>query len=92
MSQNSKRDSRAVPVVPASRRSPTAQPRPDRDRDAAPTESAGSTSDLQTASLSNLAVKMTRLRKKLIDAGFDGNPLPVIRNEAYQLRLPVQLR
>ena len=50
------------------------------------------TSDLQGGSLSNLAVKMTRLRKKLIDIGFDGATLQVIRNEGYQLRLQVQLR
>lgn len=51
-----------------------------------------STSDTQTASLSNLAVKMTRLRKKLSDIGFDGAFLQVIRNEGYQLRLPVRLQ
>jgi DNA-binding response OmpR family regulator len=51
-----------------------------------------SSTDLQGVSLSNLAVKMTRLRKKLIDAGFDGSELHVIRNEGYQLRLQVQLR
>lgn len=50
-----------------------------------------STPDLQVASLSNLAVKMTRLRKKLVDSGFSANALRVIRNEGYQLRLPVQL-
>lgn len=51
-----------------------------------------SSTELQGASLSNLAVKMTRLRKKLIGAGFDGGALHVIRNEGYQLRLQVQLR
>jgi DNA-binding response OmpR family regulator len=51
-----------------------------------------STADLQGASLSNLAVKMTRLRKKLMGAGFEGAALQVIRNEGYQLRLQVQLR
>ncbi len=51
-----------------------------------------SSTELQGASLSNLAVKMTRLRKKLIGAGFDGSALHVIRNEGYQLRLQVQLR
>jgi DNA-binding response OmpR family regulator len=51
-----------------------------------------SSSDLQLSSLSNLAVKMTRLRKKLIGAGFDGSALHVIRNEGYQLRLQVQLQ
>ena len=51
-----------------------------------------SSTELQGASLSNLAVKMTRLRKKLIGAGCDGNALHVIRNEGYQLRLQVQLQ
>ena len=51
-----------------------------------------SSNELQGASLSNLAVKMTRLRKKLIGAGCDGNALHVIRNEGYQLRLQVQLQ
>ena len=50
-----------------------------------------STSDLEGASLSNLAVKMTRLRKKLMDTGFDGPTLQVIRNEGYRLCVPVQL-
>ena len=50
-----------------------------------------STLDLQGASLSNLAVKMTRLRKKLMHAGFDGSSLQVIRNEGYRLCVPVQL-
>ncbi len=50
-----------------------------------------STSDLEGASLSNLAVKMTRLRKKLTDTGFDGPTLQVIRNEGYRLCVPVQL-
>ncbi len=43
------------------------------------------------ASLPNLAVRMTRLRKKLCDVGFDGQTLQVIRHEGYQLCLPVQL-
>ena len=43
------------------------------------------------ASLPNLAVRMTRLRKKLCDVGFNGQALQVIRHEGYQLCLPVQL-
>ena len=50
-----------------------------------------STHELEGASLSNLAVKMTRLRKKLMHAGFDGTSLQVIRNEGYRLCVPVQL-
>ncbi len=43
-------------------------------------------------SLANLAVRMTRLRKKLVNAGFVGNPLPAQRQlSAYQLCLRVQL-
>ncbi len=42
-------------------------------------------------SLSNLAVRMTRLRKKLSEIGFSGQTLQVIRHEGYQLCLPVQL-
>jgi DNA-binding winged helix-turn-helix (wHTH) protein len=48
-------------------------------------------SDLDGASQANLAVRMTRLRKKLSDTGFDGPTLQVIRHEGYQLRVPVQL-
>ena len=47
--------------------------------------------DVERASQANLAVRMTRLRKKLCDAGFDGTTLQVIRHEGYQLRVPVQL-
>jgi DNA-binding response OmpR family regulator len=47
--------------------------------------------DMERASQANLAVRMTRLRKKLSDTGFDGPTLPVIRHEGYQLRVPVQL-
>jgi DNA-binding response OmpR family regulator len=47
--------------------------------------------DLERASQANLAVRMTRLRKKLCDAGFDGATLQVIRHEGYQLRVPVHL-
>ena len=47
--------------------------------------------DMERASQANLAVRMTRLRKKLCDTGFDGPTLPVIRHEGYQLRVPVQL-
>lgn len=44
------------------------------------------------ASQTNLAVRMTRLRKKLQSAGFDGNTLQVVRQQkCYQLCLPVQL-
>ena len=46
--------------------------------------------DFERASQANLAVRMTRLRKKLCDAGFDGATLQVIRHEGYQLRLPIQ--
>ena len=49
-------------------------------------------SDLDGASPANLAVRMTRLRKKLCDTGFDGPTLQVIRDEGYQLRVPVQLQ
>ena len=48
--------------------------------------------DFERASQANLAVRMTRLRKKLCDAGFDGATLQVIRLEGYQLRLPIQLQ
>ena len=47
--------------------------------------------DLERASQANLAVKMTRLRKKLSDIGFEGPTLQVIRHEGYQLCLPVHL-
>jgi DNA-binding response OmpR family regulator len=47
--------------------------------------------DMERASQANLAVRMTRLRKKLCDTGFVGPTLPVIRHEGYQLRVPVQL-
>ena len=47
--------------------------------------------DVERASQANLAVRMTRLRKKLCDVGFDGPTLQVIRQEGYQLRVPVQL-
>jgi DNA-binding response OmpR family regulator len=47
--------------------------------------------DVERASQANLAVRMTRLRKKFSDAGFDGPILSVIRHEGYQLRVPVQL-
>ena len=47
--------------------------------------------DVERASQANLAVRMTRLRKKLCDVGFDGPTLQVIRHEGYQLRVPVQL-
>ena len=47
--------------------------------------------DVERASQANLAVRMTRLRKKLCEMGFDGNTLQVIRHEGYQLRVPVQL-
>ena len=50
-----------------------------------------STSELEGASLSNLAVKMTRLRKKLMQVGFHGTSLQAIRNEGYRLCMPVQL-
>ena len=46
--------------------------------------------DFERASQANLAVRMTRLRKKLCDAGFEGATLQVIRHEGYQLRLPIQ--
>ncbi|NQW94772.1 MAG: response regulator transcription factor [Polaromonas sp.] len=49
-------------------------------------------SDSDGASPANLAVRMTRLRKKLSDIGFDGSTLQVIRNKGYQLRLPVELQ
>lgn len=48
--------------------------------------------DVERASQANLAVRMTRLRKKLSDTGFDGPTLQVIRHEGYQLRVPVQLQ
>ena len=41
--------------------------------------------------MANLAVKMTRLRKKLNEAGIDGSTLQVIRHEGYQLCLSVKL-
>ena len=47
--------------------------------------------DVERASQANLAVRMTRLRKKLCEVGFDGNTLQVIRHEGYQLRVSVQL-
>lgn len=47
--------------------------------------------EADTASLTNLAVRMTRLRKKIQAAGFDGPTLRVIRHEGYQLRVPVHL-
>jgi DNA-binding response OmpR family regulator len=47
--------------------------------------------DLERASQANLAVRMTRLRKKISDAGFDGPVLQVIRHEGYQLRVAVHL-
>ena len=43
------------------------------------------------ASLANLAVRMTRLRKKLSDVGVNGPTLQVLRHEGYQLCLPVKL-
>lgn len=49
------------------------------------------TGDLERASLANLAVRMTRLRKKLASIGFAGPTLQVIRDEGYRLLLPVQL-
>jgi DNA-binding response OmpR family regulator len=49
------------------------------------------TPELERTSQANLAVRMTRLRKKLCETGFDGNTLQVIRHEGYQLRVPVQL-
>ena len=49
------------------------------------------TPGMEGASLPNLAVRMTRLRKKLCDIGFKGQTLQVIRHEGYQLCLPVQL-
>lgn len=49
------------------------------------------TSCREGASLANLAVKMTRLRKKLNEAGIDGSTLQVIRHEGYQLCLSVKL-
>ena len=47
--------------------------------------------DLESASQASLAVRMTRLRKKISDAGFDGPVLQVIRQEGYQLRVAVNL-
>ncbi len=47
--------------------------------------------ELERTSQANLAVRMTRLRKKLCETGFDGNTLQVIRHDGYQLRVPVQL-
>jgi len=44
-----------------------------------------------TASLTNLAVRMTRLRKKLSDIGVNGPTLQVLRHDGYQLCLPVKL-
>ena len=49
------------------------------------------TTELQRTSQANLAVRMTRLRKKLWETGFNGPTLQVIRHEGYQLRVPVQL-
>jgi len=47
---------------------------------------------LPEASQTNLAVRMTRLRKKLCNAGFEGTTLRVVRQQGcYQLCLPVQL-
>jgi DNA-binding response OmpR family regulator len=48
--------------------------------------------ELERASQANLAVRMTRLRKKLCETSFDGTTLQVIRHEGYQLRLPVHLQ
>ncbi len=45
----------------------------------------------EAATLSNLAVRMTRLRKKLTDVGVSGPTLQVVRHEGYQLCLPVKL-
>jgi DNA-binding response OmpR family regulator len=45
----------------------------------------------EAAALSNLAVRMTRLRKKLADIGISGPTLQVVRHEGYQLCLPVKL-
>ena len=39
----------------------------------------------------NLAVRVTRLRKKLTDVGVSGPTLQVVRHEGYQLCLPVKL-
>ena len=49
------------------------------------------TPGMEGASLPNLAVRMTRLRKKLCDVGFNGQTLPVIRHQGYQLCLPARL-
>ncbi len=49
------------------------------------------TSCREGASLANLAVKMTRLRKKLNETGIDGPTLQATRHEGYQLCLSVQL-
>lgn len=47
---------------------------------------------MEGASQTNLAVRMTRLRKKLCSAGFDGATVQVVRQQkCYQLCLPVQL-
>ena len=43
------------------------------------------------ANQAKLAVRMSRLRKKLDSLGFSGPTLQVIRQEGYQLCLPVQL-
>jgi DNA-binding response OmpR family regulator len=48
--------------------------------------------DLERASQANLAVRMTRLRKKLWDTGFSEPTLQVIRHEGYRLCMPVQLQ
>jgi DNA-binding response OmpR family regulator len=47
--------------------------------------------DNAEASKTSLEVRITRLRKKLTQAGADGNCLAAIRGVGYQLQVPVQV-
>ena len=47
--------------------------------------------DNAETSKTSLEVRITRLRKKLAQAGADGNSLAAIRGVGYQLQVPVQV-
>lgn len=47
--------------------------------------------DLNTSPKANLEVRMTRLRKKLVDAGAPASCIESVRNMGYQLCMPLQV-
>ena len=49
------------------------------------------TLSVNDANQAKLAVRMSRLRKKLDSLGFSGRTLQVVRSEGYRLCLPTQL-